>query len=715
MTQTVFSQNWFRVVDLKPRLRPHARIHRQRFRGGTWYIVQDEQTGRYHRLAPSANHMIGLMDGRRTMAEIWHAACVWAGAEGNTPTQDEVIKLLAQLHHSDLLSGDLSPDIDELARRADKKETKALVARIKNPLALRLPLWDPDRFLTVTLPFAKWAFSWFGLLLWLAVVGTGAVLAALNWQELTTGLADHIFLAENLLILALVYPVVKLLHELGHGYAVKAWGGEVREVGFMFLVLIPVPYVDASSSSTFSSKWQRALVAGAGILVELFIAGFAMIVWVLAEPGILRAAAFNAALIGSVSTLLFNGNPLLRFDGYYVFSDLLEIPNLGTRSNKHFFHVIKRYIFGMRSQTSPATADGERFWFFTYAVASFFYRMAIMVGVALFVAGQFFFIGVALAIWAVFNAIIMPLLKGLWWLIEAPELRGNRLRAVTLTGAALAAVLAALLVMPVPLATRVDGVVGVPESAVLNVEGEGFVANIHAGGDVVAGEPVLWLKDPALAIERDLLRAQRAEIVLRLERELTRELTEAQLLRVQLTHADAAIARVEEQLASLVTHAPRDGRLLISASGDFEGRYVERGGLLGYIVTPEEPIIQVAVDQRRADLVRRRLQQVEVTSVSNVLERASVEVTAVTPQATRLLPSPVLGTEGGGRIVLDPQAGDAITALDPHFLFELSGSLPADMLTVGQRVHVRFHHGEEPFGYRVFRQVRQVFLRQFDV
>ena len=168
----------------------------------------------------------------------------------------------------------------------------------------------------------------------------------------------------------------------------KVWGGEVREVGLMMLVLFPVPYVDASAASAFPSKWRRAVVAGAGIMAELAIAAAAILVWAAAEPGLVRAAAFNAALIGGVSTLLFNGNPLLRFDGYYVFADLVEIPNLAQRANRQVFHLIKRHAFGLSESASAVTARGEAPWLVIYSVAAFIYRFFIVLGIALFIAGN---------------------------------------------------------------------------------------------------------------------------------------------------------------------------------------------------------------------------------------------------------------------------------------------------------------------------------------
>ncbi|MCA0921684.1 peptidase M50 [Pseudooceanicola nanhaiensis] len=715
MAQSVFSPLWFRVAPMRPRLRSHARIYRQVLRGGTWYVVQDDQTGRYHRLAPAANHMVSLMDGRRTMQDIWERAVAWAGEEGDPPTQDEALRLLAQLHHADLLAGDLPPDIDEIAFRAETSEARNLVSRLRNPLALRLPLLDPDRFLSATMPLVRPAFTWFGAVIWLAVVLTGVVLAALNWGPLTADLADRVFLAQNLLLIALVYPVIKALHELGHGYAVKNWGGEVHEMGLMFLVLIPVPYVDASASAGFPSKWHRAVVGGAGILVELFVAGLAMIFWAAAEPGLARAAAFNAVLIGSVSTLLFNGNPLLRFDGYYVLADLLEIPNLGQRANRHFFHVIKRYAFGMKASFSPATARGERTWFLLYAVGAFLYRLSIMVGIAVFIASKLFFLGVALALWAVANALVFPVLKGLWWLIEAPELRRQRPRALAVSGMGVAALVAGALLLPLPYATRVEGVIDLPEGAALRTGTEGYLAELAVTGEVPAGAQVLRLENAALLARRDLLAAQRAEIALRLEREILRDRAAGQILREQLDHANAALTRIEQEVAALTLVTPAAGHLLLPGARDRSQGYLGRGALVGYLVRPGDAMIRTMVPEARADLVRRRLEGVEVRLVNAPGQSLPAQVIRHVPKARRDLPSIALGTEGGGQIVLDPTAGNASTALDAYLEFDLAVPLPPKALLLGQRVEVRFDHGREPLAYRMSRALRQLFLRQFDV
>jgi putative peptide zinc metalloprotease protein len=291
VSSSLYSPSWYRVVDLKPRLRSHTEIHRQRFRGAVWYLLQDHQTGHFHRLSPAAHLVLCLMDGRRTINDIWTRVGEMLGEE--QPTQEEIIRLLAQLHGADLLLGKLAPNMEELNERADGHAHRALMSRIRNPLALRFPLLDPDRFLGATLPLVRPLFTTAGFVGWIVLVTIGIVLAAMNFVALSGNLDDQLLTTQNVALMLLAYPLVKAFHELGHAYATKVWGGEIHEIGVMFLIFIPVPYVDASASAAFRNKWNRATVGAAGIMVEAGLASIALFVWIAAEPGLVRAFAFN--------------------------------------------------------------------------------------------------------------------------------------------------------------------------------------------------------------------------------------------------------------------------------------------------------------------------------------------------------------------------------------------------------------------------------------
>src|SRR5262245_18546225 len=186
------------------------------------------------------------MDGTRTVERLWEEAVTRLGEDA--PSQDDMIRLLAQLNAADLLQTEGTPDSAELVSRAAKVNRSGWWQSALNPLAVRVRIWYQDKFLDRTIPIIGWLFGWPGGVLWLAVVLPAIVLSAQHWSALSDGAQVRLLAAGNILILALSYPVLKALHELGHGYAVKAFGGTVPEIGVMFLVFIPVPYVDASSA-----------------------------------------------------------------------------------------------------------------------------------------------------------------------------------------------------------------------------------------------------------------------------------------------------------------------------------------------------------------------------------------------------------------------------------------------------------------------------------
>jgi putative peptide zinc metalloprotease protein len=292
------SNLWYRVETLRPQLLARAKLHRHRYRGELWYLLQDPASGRVHRFTPAARLVLAAMDGRRTVHDLWRLAQRRLGDDA--PTQDELIQLLGQLHSSDLLATNVPPDALELLDRGEKTARSRQRRSWMNPMAVRIPLWDPGALLDRFVPLWRRLWGPAGALLWLAVVLPALALLPQAWPELTHNLSDRALQPDNLLLLAIVFPAIKALHELGHATATRAGGGEVHEMGVMLLVLIPVPYVDASSATVLRSRWARALVAAAGMLVEVFIAALAFYVWRVAEPGLVRAVCFNVMLVAGV-------------------------------------------------------------------------------------------------------------------------------------------------------------------------------------------------------------------------------------------------------------------------------------------------------------------------------------------------------------------------------------------------------------------------------
>jgi len=714
MSEALFSPSWYRVATLKPRLRSHIRIHQHQYRGETWYILQDTVTGRHHRFTPVAHDVISLMDGQHDVQTIWDAIMTQLGDDA--PTQGEMIQLMAQLHAVDALQCDITPDTEELFRRYQQSERRKWKQRLMTPMAIRLPLVDPDQFLQRYLSWVRPLFSWQVAIIWLVVVGLAALLAGQHWLTLKYEITHQALSPWNLLVLWLVYPVVKALHELGHAFATRVWGGEVHEMGVLFLVFIPIPYVEASAASAFPEKRKRIIVGAAGIIVELFLAAIAFFVWLNAEPGFVRTIAFNVMLIGGVSSLLFNGNPLLRFDGYYILADALEIPNLGTRANRYLGYLVERYVFKQEDARYPTTSAKERTWLVGYSVASYVYRVFILIAIALYVAGTFFVVGVLLAAWAVITQLLLPLFKLVKYVVTGDQLRAVRTRAVTTSTGLLILLLLVLFVMPIPLATHTQGVVWLPEQARIRTGTNCFVKAILTPRDTVVekGQPLVSCDDPGLRAKVKELQAKQQEYKARLDAERVKDLVQAEILQEDLASTRAELARAEERLAQLVIRAQVAGTFVVPRYDDLEGRYLPQGEVLAYVIDPKLVRVRAVVDQAAIGLVRKHTEHIDLRLFSEVGEIIPANIHHEVPAATDQLPSAALSAQFGGPFQVEPGDEQYLHTLQKVFQLDLLPAAYLPVNVIGTRVKVRFSHGNEPVGFRVYRLIRQLLLRKLN-
>ena len=713
---TFHSASWYRVADLKPRLRSHVGLFRHVYRGELWYVLQDSASGKSHRLSPAAYRFVGLMDGQQTVDALWHRVSDDAGDEA--PTQDELIRLLGQLHATDALLCDALPDSEELFRRYRKQGQAKLKQRLWSPLALRFPLLDPERFLERTYPALAPVFSKAGVVVWCLTVLLAAIFAGIYWEPLTEDVVNRALTPTNLLVLWLVYPVVKALHELGHGYAVKHAGGEVHEIGIMLLVLIPVPYVDASSAWSVRDRSKRMLIGAAGIIVELFIGALALFVWINAEPGAVQAVAYNTILICGVSTLLFNGNPLLKFDGYYVFSDAVEIPNLAQRSTRYLGYLTRHYLFRMSDVDPVATNPGERFWLPVYGIAAFIYRLFIMFVIILYIGGKYFLVGILLAVWSVTTQIFVPLVRNARSLLRDARARGGLSKALVTGTGVLSLVGLLVLAMPLPFWTVADGVIWPGEKSRIRAGTEGFVDAllVSAGEQVSPGQPLLQLSDPLLEARLVILQATVRELEGQLKLARATDRVQVALIREELATVSADLERAAERVADLVIRSQRSGTFVIPDERDLTGRFFRQGEPVGYVIQPEDlRTVRVVVDNDEIPLVAGDTQGVDLRSVAWGSPNWQGKIVRQVPGGTMQLPTAALGTSGGGRILVDPTAQDTVTTFNR--VFEVDVALPESIEPqwLGQRMKVRFDHGTRPLAYQVYRELRQIFLTRFGV
>src|SRR6516225_919444 len=260
---------------------------------------------------------------------------------------------------------------------------------ITNILYIKIPVYDPDKLLNWMLRYLSWIFTtWFFTLS--CLVMAGAVLLVLtHFETFWNRLPDSrtFFQFGTMVNLWFALGMVKIIHEFGHGLSCKAFRGEVHEMGALFLCLSPCLYCNVSDAWTLPNKWHRIIISFAGIYVELIIASIATFVW-WNTPGqpFINNLILSLMIVCSVSTVIFNGNPLMRFDGYYVLADWLEIPNLRDRCNKYLKNLALEHGLGVEVQREQYMALDRRILFVIYAVGSWIYRWVVTFSILYFLS-----------------------------------------------------------------------------------------------------------------------------------------------------------------------------------------------------------------------------------------------------------------------------------------------------------------------------------------
>ena len=718
-----FSESWYRVGELRPRLRSTDQSHRQHFRGDMWHVIQDPSSNQFFRLNEAAYRFVALLDGRRTVADAWKICNEQLGDDA--PTQGEAIQLLGQLYTSNLLAGDLPPDAEGLFKRYRKRVTREVQSYLMNILFIRIPIFDPERILDRTVGFFGAFFSWWGAALWLGLVLTGLYFLAGRTGELTKG-AQGLLSPDRLPLLYVSFVIIKIFHEFGHAFACKKFGrdsgsgGEVHVLGIMFLVFTPLPYVDASSSWALRSKWHRTVVGAAGMYVEVALAALAAIVWAHTPAGhTAHAIAYNMMFVGSVSTILFNANPLLRYDGYYMLSDLLEIPNLQQRSRDYLYYLVKRYVWGVRKPRNPSHTRGERAWLLLYAVTSTAYRLFISFMIFLFVAEALPVVGVVLAAIAVVVWGLVPLGKFVYYIVSSGELMRVRTRAVATSLLAPGILLVGLGVIPAPDHFYIEGVVEPSAMKIVHAGADGFLEEFLPSGQEVKpdGPPLARSSNPALVAYRDELAAQRRELLARRGLAMTKELAAVQIIEEQIEALDVKIRRIEQQLADLEVRSPLAGTWVAPQIELAKGAYLKRGQNLGLVAKMDDLIVRaVALHDVGGILHLDRRDRVSMRIVKRPDQEVGGTVKYFFPAGQKHLPSPALGYAAGGNIATAPDDRSGVQTTERIFEIRIVPD-PSDTvrLLAGQRVAVQLDASPKPYLSQLWRAILQMLQRRFHI
>lgn len=686
---------------------------RQMFRGEAWYVVCDKLGHRFFRIRPAAYRFICYLEDAENVQDAWDRALEIDPVD--SPGQGEVIQLLSQLYQSGLLRSDQNADISALEENKARENAQKRKQRISSLLFLKIPLINPDPFLRRTLSLFAWLFTPVGAILWFIVFAWGLQALIENWGRFSDS-SRSILGWSNLPYLYASLIITKVLHEFGHAYACRRYGREVPEMGVMLLVFNPLPYVDASSCYAFARKYQRVIVGIAGMAVELFIAAVAVKIWADGADGVASRVAYNVAITASIGALLFNLNPLLRFDGYHILCDLLETPNLQGRSQSLVAWWVNKKIFKIDPGPIPTKSRREQIGFTLYFFTSWTYRFLLMIGILIFVSKQFLILGLLLAL--LFGVVwgILPFVKGLRYVFFSPKLMNRRTRALGIVALFLGVILSFLAFVPMPYYFRAEGVV--KSSAFQNVytSSPGRIAELvtPSGEEVEAGQILLLLKNEELEVEKDLIRIERERGDLLLRQDRNEQGTQLAGLRAFLTALDAREAALKVQLENLVVRAPVAGRWIADDLHEVMGSVVPRGQSLGMVRGEDGYVFSAVVHQRDAGRLSLDDSELKIRGQEG-LDMSLTNLDAI-PAGQEDLPSAALGVAGGGAMGVAAEEGSGKKTTEPYF--QVRGTIEEAkgvILQHGQRGIARFALPKKPLLNQWRHSIRQFFQREYQL
>jgi len=705
---STFSDLWYRVSPTRPKLSVHANVIRQHYGPTIGYIIEEPASGQFYRLSASAYLFLGLLDGRRTVDEAWEACCEQLGDDA--PTQRECIDVLSKLQMYGLLVGDLPLAADMVLERKRQARQARLKKRTGNWMFFSIPLINPEPFLERHKRVCRAIFSKPGLTIWALTMLTALVLVARNWRAFGSELnVGDLIAPASLPILAVVFLVLRAAHELGHAAACKAMGGRSTEIGILLIAaVLPLPYCDATSA------WKLA-----GMIVELFIAAVAAIVWVVSseQEGLVHVVAYQTMIVAGVTTIFFNINPLLRYDGYYILSDLAGVPNLAQKSRDMWKYLAERYAFGLRGLTAPAVRSrGEMWLLIVYGLLAVPYRVFVSISILLLIMTRYAELGLLLGV--VFGVIwlLWPLMKGIGYLLSSPKLLGRRARAVGVSLATCAALVVLLGIIPFPAAGYATGTIEPRVSAPLRATETGFVERVHAlaGDRLEEGEVVLEMSNADVTTGLRIAKARVEGALATYEGAMNEGPAQRALANITLGNYMESLAHAERRVESLTLRSPATGRMAAArGSGleiaNLEGTFVERGQLVGVVASTDDLVVVASVPDRNYSYVfeegRSPSASIRVRGMASTAHPA--RITRRVDAGSFRLHSASIATTSGGDVAIDPRAKEQTRTLESRFLVELEPATPIDGAQPGMRVRVRFGIEPKPLAQQLVRRARQ--------
>jgi len=722
------------------RRRPDVQATPQLFQGQRHWVLKDPVALKYFRFQEEEYALWEMLDGQTSLDQIKER--FESRFAPQRITFEDVQQFVGTLHKSGLVLSDLPGQGPVLFLEARNRRWKKFLGMLPNLMSLRFRGIDPERLLNWMYPGIRWFFSPVCVTLCLLLGLAALLLVGVQFNTFQARLPSfqNFFTAENLLWISVVVGLTKVLHEFGHGLSCKHFGGECHEMGVMLLVFTPCLYCDVTDSWTLPSKWKRAAIGAAGMYVELVLASIATFVWWFSEPGLLHHLSLNVMMVCSVSTLVFNGNPLLRYDGYYILSDLLEIPNLRQKATQVFTRLASSVCLGIKQPRDRFLPQRGQVLFAIYAAASAIYKWVVLFSILWFL-NKFFepyrldVIGETLALMSVASMVLMPAWQVGKYFWVPGRIQQVKPRRLLVTLAVAAAMVSAVIWVPFPQYIHTTLVIEPRDAEQVFVQVPGkLVASLAKPGErVEAGQELARLEDPTVELTIAELDAQCRE-----QRDLINTLWNQRFsdpkVAAQIPQATESLRSLEERLAQrhhdaehLLLIAPRAGVVLpppeiksqpsadgtlVSWSGNpflsrNQGCFLQTGTLLCQIGEPHQLEAQLVIDQADVEFVRPG-QAVEILLEQLPGRRFAGEIEEIARQELKIAPRQLSG-KAGGRLATESDSSGRERPLSASYQARVPLDDADGLIRAGLRGRARIRVGSQTWGQWLWRYATQTF------
>lgn len=634
-------------------LRSDLEISRQLTRDEPVYVVYDPVNFQAHRLSLQDYRVVAELSETKTLETCFQRLV--AAGQLQPEEETDFYQYVGKLETLGLMSTSRM-DADVLFKKYQAKLKAERKGKMLNFLFLTLPLANPDKFLQRTLPTFAFLFTVPFFFAWLvAMAFSGAIILA-KWEEFLQPL-NNILAIRNLLFMSFAFVALKVWHELGHGYACKVFGGRVPEMGCKLIVGMPLAYMDATSAWSFPSRIRRIIVMLGGMYFESLVAIPAALIWAWTPESYLGSCAYQLVFMAGVATLFFNANPLMKYDGYFILSDLIGIPNLRTRSTKELHSWYKSVFLGLPRVSSAKPT--ETLTMVAYGIASSIYSTTLMLSISAMIAIKLQTVGLLLAAFQIGNMLYKTGSKLFAYLLHSEETVPVRGRATLVAGLLVVGVPLALLLMPVPTGLRLAGVVTAEQSSIVRAATAGHVDSIEqeVGSVLRKGEPILRLRnlDTMVAGETQFLASEAARKAAYFvsKQDIDEGMKKLLVAKAMREEAEAA----QREIAKLTVRAPHDGRLVYLLPDYKAGAYVQLGESVAKVVSGKTQV-RAWIDEDQLKAARIKVGgtvYVRLVEDADRSYRGTVDLLA--PVSATEFQDLAVTTAGEGDIPIDQQSG----------------------------------------------------------